>query len=390
MEGLDIHHQEHRYNLEVSRIKKLINSEIILEWLRQKKLKNKCKISTLSRELNYLRKFDQWFKKDFRKVTQKDIENVVMGLQDGKIRKENGEKYDGRGIGNNRAEIKSLFSWINKNYHSNLDLDFIDTKKKDKDIPALDMNTEVQKLVDNASNPQLKFLIRALNDGGFRIEEFLNCKWNDLFFDKELGCYMIRIRISKTKPRTISLPLSTQEINDYKDYLGKINPNDFIIKTSYAGVKKYLKQLGKRVLNKNLFPHLCRHNSCSFYANKLNHYQMCKRYGWSFNSPMPQRYIDRNGITEKETAKIIRSDEIGELKLKVNRQEIDSKIQQEKNMQKIAEQDKQIEVLFNAIKNRVKEDNEMNPKIKEEMKKSQENIQKIQETIKILQKNAKK
>ena len=56
---------------------------------------------------------------------------------------------------------------------------------------------------------------------------------------------------------------------------------------------------------------------------------MCKRYGWEFNSPMASRYIDRNGVMERETAKIIRSDEVGELKMKVSRQEVDNKVMKE-------------------------------------------------------------
>lgn len=331
MEERDIHHEKERYEKELERIKSLKeNGELILEWLRQKKLKNKSQISTLERQLRYIRRFDSWFKKDFRKVTQKEMENVIEKLQDGKYKRaDNGKAYEGRGIANAKAEMKSFFSWIIKNYNvKNLNVEFIDSSSKEEEIPALSMDVEVKKLISSAPL-QYKFIIRLLTDGGFRIEEFLNMAWSDLTLDNELGCYMARIRISKTKPRTISLPLSTQEINDFKGSFDKIDENAFIIKLTYNAIRKYMNELGKKVLKKNVFCHLLRHTSCTYYANKLNHYQMCKRYGWEFNSPMSARYIDRNGVMERETAKIIRSDEVGELKMKISRQEVESKVMKE-------------------------------------------------------------
>ena len=331
MEERDIHHEKERYTKELERINFLKkNRETILEWLRQKKLRNKSQTSTLERQLRYIRRFDFWFKKDFRKVTQKEMEKVIENLQDGKYKRaDNGKSYEGRGVANTKAEIKAFFGWIIKNYNiKDLDISFIDTSSKEEEIPALSMDIEVKKLMDS-SPLQYKFIIRLLTDGGFRIEEFLNMTWGDLTFDNELGCYMARIRISKTKPRTISLPLSTQEINDFKGSFDKINENEFVIKLTYNAVRKYMNALGKKVLKKNVFCHLLRHTSCTFYANKLNHYQMCKRYGWEFNSPMSTRYIDRNGVMERETAKIIRRDEVGELKMKVSRQEVENRVMKE-------------------------------------------------------------
>lgn len=346
MEELDIHDEKGRYEKIFKEIKQWKNSEIILEWLREKKLKNKCQISTLARTLSYYKKFDEWFDKDFRKVTQKDLENVISNLQEKKYKKivGNGKKvdYKNRGIANSKAELKSFFLWLIKKYNLKLDIDFIDTTKKDEEIDSLDMNTEISQLIDRASSLMWKAGIRVLSDGGFRIEEFLNTTHGDYTYDKELGCYLVRIKISKTKPRTISLPLSTKEINDYRESLGKIKPDDYFFPIGYSSVKSYLMKHGNRVLGKHVNPHLLRHVSCTFFANKLNHYQMCKRYGWSFNSPMPQKYIDRNGIGERETAKIIRSDEVGDLKLKLSKQEIDNTIYKETR-------DKEIEELMQRI-----------------------------------------
>ena len=66
MDERDIHHEKERYTKELERINFLKkNRETILEWLRQKKLRNKSQISTLERQLRYIRRFDFWFKKDY-------------------------------------------------------------------------------------------------------------------------------------------------------------------------------------------------------------------------------------------------------------------------------------------------------------------------------------
>jgi hypothetical protein len=98
---------------------------------------------------------------------------------------------------------------------------------------------------------------------------------------------------------------------------------------------------------------------------------MCKRYGWSFNSPMAARYIDRSGVMEKETARIIRSDEVGELKMKVSRQEVESKVmkenfdaalekQRQENQEILKKLEKEEEQRKKAEEDKVKKEKEIN------------------------------
>jgi len=41
---------------------------------------------------------------------------------------------------------------------------------------------------------------------------------------------------------------------------------------------------------------MLRHSSATYWAAKLNRYQLCAKYGWAFSSDMPDRYIERKGI----------------------------------------------------------------------------------------------
>jgi hypothetical protein len=43
-------------------------------------------------------------------------------------------------------------------------------------------------------------------------------------------------------------------------------------------------------------PYILRHNSATYWASKMNRYQLCAKCGWVFSSDMPERYIERKGI----------------------------------------------------------------------------------------------
>ena len=47
---------------------------------------------------------------------------------------------------------------------------------------------------------------------------------------------------------------------------------------------------------------MLRHSSATYWAPKMNRYQLCAKYGWSFKSNMPDRYIKRKGIIFEKIA----------------------------------------------------------------------------------------
>jgi hypothetical protein len=71
-----------------------------------------------------------------------------------------------------------------------------------------------------------------------------------------------------------------------------------------------INRLGNKILHKRVTPHMLRHSSATYYCSRINWAQLCYRFGWAFSSKMAQRYIDREGIPEQDTPKIIKSDEI--------------------------------------------------------------------------------
>ena len=94
---------------------------------------------------------------------------------------------------------------------------------------------------------------------------------------------------------------------------------------SYDSARMMTKRTGKSVLNKTITPHILRHSSATYYCNLLNRHQLCYRMGWAMSSKMPDRYIDRSGILEDETIKIVKTDEISRVQVenKKLREEMD-------------------------------------------------------------------
>jgi integrase len=321
------------------------NKKLILDFLHDAEIgktnktraKKKVGDKRLTKYIYMLTRLSEWFNKPFNSITIKDMEKIIHNLEKGVYKKrrvrpiwKDGDIIEVRKIDTKepfaketmldfKRMIKKFFRWAFKdNIQKYEDLtSWIEIFGELTEIPALSRE-EVEKLA-TACDVKWKSMIMFLFDSGTRIEEFLNIHIGDLSKktaeNTSTECYFVRIKISKTKPRTISLPLCLESLSGWLAiHPDKNNPEAQLFPLTYAAIAKYLKRIGKEVLKKNLYPHLFRHSSATYYCNKLNQYQLCYRYGWSMSSKQPQRYIDREGIHEEETVKRYSEDEIENLK----------------------------------------------------------------------------
>jgi len=321
------------------------NRDLIIEFLNDAELgktnphkaKKKVGEKRLTKYISLLSRVSEWFNKPFREVTLKDMEKLVINLEKGHYKKmkvtpvwkdgkvismrddSSKETYSKNSVLDFKKGIKKFFRWLLKDDLQKFNelTSWIETYEELTEVPALSRE-EVEKMA-NASDTKYKAIIMFLFDSGTRIEEALNIRIGDVskktLENTNTVSYYIRIKHSKTKPRTIHLPMCLQALDAWISiHPDKDNLNAQLFPISYNSVAKFLGEIGKKVLKKNVYPHLLRHSSATYYCNKLSQYQLCYRYGWSMSSRQPTRYIDREGIHEEETVKKYTEDEVENLK----------------------------------------------------------------------------
>lgn len=303
MDGkLDIHGSVKQYKIYKRRLLQLDiakeNKDLILRYLQDLELGRSSSRPISAHRgmkvLMHLRIMARWLQKPFTQLTKEDVDKVALALRDDKYKKLQGDPYSPR-TKEDFARIWSGFvKWI-----------YPDDLKRIKDLSfnmickPIEINAitedQVKKLAEYSNDPKYKALIWFLFDSGARIEETLNVKPEDLTWNNEKNCYLLRIVHSKTKPRTISLPICSQSI---QEYVSTRKGKRYLFDIRYNAINKYIRELSKKILDHKVTAHILRHSAATYYANILNPYQFCKRFGWSMNSKSPARYIDRAGIGE--------------------------------------------------------------------------------------------
>lgn len=309
----DIHHVARRYDTTLKCLKadeRILkhNREVIVRFLRDAEIgktvphKRKKMIQKQTR-LKYmyaLTVFGSNIKSDFEKVQQEEMDCFIRGLETDKITKlKTNDPIGERTKVEIKLIIKKFYKWLqgDNEVYPKL-VRYIDTYYENKEIPAISYQ-DLEIILEHASSLCNRAFMHFLFDSGARIEEVLNIRHKHLTYDAEEKTYKVRIEFSKTLPRTIYLPLCSNSIKSYVESLTSIKPEDYLFPYSYHYTRKLLRKFSTRYLNRVLTPHILRHSSATYYASKLNQYQMCKRFGWTMASDMPQRYIDREGISDK-------------------------------------------------------------------------------------------
>jgi len=329
------------------------NKELILQFLRDAEIgrtilkgqKRKIKPGRLQRMLGLLLKMDrEWLKKPFNEVSEDDMNNFILNLERGIIKSSKGEPYTWETQSTIKKFIRKYYKYLlgeGENYPRLVQ--FIDTSTRMLEVKGISKQ-ENDKLIENSSKLIYRFILAVLYDSGARIEEFYNIKKSDLI--RENGIYKVRIRISKTKPRTINIPLYPKIIEEYLEF-NNFKEEDFLCTINYGTLRKHLNRIGKQFLKKSISPHTFRHGSATYYANYLNRYQISYRYGWSASSKMPDRYIDMNGLIDDETVTKIAGENF--IKTDNENKELKTKLDvmsstMEELLKKQQEMEKQLEV----------------------------------------------
>lgn len=282
--------------------------------------------STLSKYLSLLRFNLEAINKTTSKIIKADIEKYEKKLSDRNIRT----------AGDYRINLQIFLRWkLGKAKQEQLS-GWLDTKRKRK-TPEYLKESEINKLYKGCKSPKERFLIAVLFDSGARIEEFMNIRYEDIELptkDQNFVKIALKEEYSKTNGRVISLywKNSLEAVSEFikeREHLG-INSSDAVYESTYDAIRMFLARLGKRTLDKKIQPHLFRHSSATYYASSLNRHELCYRYGWAFSSDMPDIYISRAGMQNKDLDDKFEHTELQELQTKLSKEEFERKRLQEK------------------------------------------------------------
>ncbi len=273
-----------------------------------------------ARVLKYLfllRHLAAWLKKDFDALTQEEMETFVLDLEKDRISSKSGKPFQANTKRDLKIALRKFYKWLlgdNETYPPIVR--WIDTRDIRIEIPCV-RKEEIERMSELAHSPRDRAILWTLFDSGARAEEFLNIRLRNLDESKdERGerVYRIRIEHSKTKPRTVLLPIASPALNLYLDFHKPASSNDLLFPISYGNLAKMLRLMGVRAIGRKVHPHLLRHSSATYYASKLSRATFCYRYGWSYSSNMPDRYIDREALTDRESVQAVRTESVDNLK----------------------------------------------------------------------------
>lgn len=299
-----------------------------------------------ARQLKYLdllRTPLEFWGKPTSKLTLKDVEEFEKAISNDKIKSKAGRAYSHETKRDIKLALRIYLKWKLGEPKALQLAGWLDTRRKAK-TPDYLKESEVEKLYKACKSAGERFLVSVLFDSGARAEEFLNIRYEDIELPKE-GEEFVKITLkeeySKTKGRTIRLywKYSLESVRDFLQEREKegIESNEAMYIKSYDNTRKFLQRLGKKILNKSVSPHLFRHSSATYYANKMNRQELCYRYGWAFSSHMPDTYISRAGMTNKELDIKFKATEINKVQTELEKQKQENKIMKDQMMRQLDE-----------------------------------------------------
>jgi len=300
--------------------------------------------SRQTKYLDLLRMPLEFFGKEIEKVNMKDIEEFEKKLSKGEIKsKLKGCAYSRSTQADIKKAIKIFFRWKIGEAKALELVGWLDTHDIIR-TPDYLKEQDIEKLYKECKTKEQRFLVAVLFDSGARAEEFHNIRYEDIILPEgnlNFAKIVLKEEYSKTKGRTVTL-FWKYSLDAVRDFINQrieegIKSKDPVFTTQYDTARRFLYDAGKRVLKKPIHYHLFRHSSATYYADKMNRQQLCIRYGWAFSSRMPDVYISRAGVDEKELENKFTGTELTKLKDELEKERQKSKIEQEKMSKEIQE-----------------------------------------------------
>ena len=246
---------------------KLINE--FIDYLLFEKKYSKNTIDSYNRDL---KKANIFLKKDFTKLTKKDIQNYIQNLS---------KEENPSSVSRNISSLKSFYKFLELNKYTGTNpLTTISNPKARKSLPKVLSEEEVDKLLDINLKTDFdyrnKAMLELMYSSGLRVSELINLTVNDI----DLTNAYVRIFGKGSKERIV--PLNDYAIEALSNYilnhrkcLFKHGENNYLFlnnhgnKMTRQGFFKILQKIAKeKGIKSELSPHTLRH---SFATHLLKH-----------------------------------------------------------------------------------------------------------------------
>ena len=239
-----------------------MNDEYINNFLLYLEMDLNYSKNTIDTYLNALNHLNDEIKKDILKLTSKDIENFISGLE-----------LESSSISNYLSAYKTFYNYYIKIGQISINpIDKVDTPKLSKHLPTYLTVEEVDKLLDieikDAFSARNKSLLELLYATGLRVSELVNLEFKNV----DLNDCIVRIMGKGSKERIVpindlAIKYLKIYVKDYRHKLVKTEQNNYVYlnnhgkKMTRQGVFKMIK---KRTLEtgikKDVSPHTLRHS----------------------------------------------------------------------------------------------------------------------------------
>lgn len=283
----DVHFSERRLNGSLDNLETIPNTnnqKFIREFVRNCELQEISK-GRIGKYVYLLSKVSEWVGKDFDKVGKKDIEELVLKINEMSFGEWSKHDY--------KVGIKKFFRFMGKDEL----VAWIKTtikRNKDENLPnEVYTLEEVEKLIQTADNPRDKALVSFLYESGCRISELLNIKLKDVKFEEDYALVNV---MGKTGNREIPISKSIPLLKTWLNYYDSKDKEAYLFPLGYIGVSKILRKLFKRAgIDKPFNPHQFRHSRATELAKSLTEAQMKQFFGWVQGSNMASVYVHLSG-----------------------------------------------------------------------------------------------
>lgn len=207
---------------------------------------------TIETYISCLKKFFDYYKKDYRKVTKKDVREFLEELQR--------RNASGSTIHIYLNAIKFFFEeTMRRNMHIN-----IKYSKRPVRLPEVLTKEEIKKLLENISNNKHKIMISLMYASGLRVSELVNLRLGDLNLKEMYGF----VRQGKGgKDRIFVIPKKLERVfiqmwagRDQKEFLFVTNKGEKYDTRSIGEIVNKAAKLSGIAKYKNVHPHTLRHS----------------------------------------------------------------------------------------------------------------------------------